>query len=163
MIHSSIFVCTRLVTCPHFSILAWGLFCTRLVTCLHSYTCVCDSSTFVYTRLDSSGDSSVFLEYIPANHLLLSHIKLFYKTKRGLEPVSLPHFLHHFWRKTFLLLYSIAWPNCIVWLPLVREISSNLCIAIVFQPDCDAIHFEISLIFLIRRFFLYGQKLNRKL
>ena len=45
------------------------------------------------------------------------------KTKRGLELVSLPHFLNDFWRKTLLLLYSIAWPNFNVWLPLLREIS----------------------------------------
>ena len=38
--------------------------------------------------------------------LLLTHIKLFWKTKRGLELVFLPQFLRHFWRKIFLL-YSV--------------------------------------------------------
>ena len=58
------------------------------------------------------------------------HIRLFKKIKRGLGLVSLPHFLHNFWRKIFLLL-SINWPSFIVWLPLPREILVNMCIAIV--------------------------------
>ena len=57
-----------------------------------------------------------------AAHLRLPYIKLFSKTKIGLELVSLPHFLHNFWRKISLLLYSIDWPNFIAWLPLIREI-----------------------------------------
>ena len=61
-------------------------------------------------------------------HLILS---FFEKIKRGLELNSLPHFLHNFWRKIFLLLYSINWPNFIVWLPLLREILGNTCIATV--------------------------------
>ena len=28
--------------------------------------------------------------------------------------IFLPHFLHNFWRKIFLLLYSVNWPNFIV-------------------------------------------------
>ena len=53
------------------------------------------------------------------------------KTNRGRELVSLPHFLHDFWRRMFLLLYSINWPNFIVWLPLIREILGNMCTVIV--------------------------------
>ena len=45
--------------------------------------------------------------------------------KRGLELVSLPHFLNKFWRKILLLLYSINWPNFIILLPLLREIWSK--------------------------------------
>ena len=33
--------------------------------------------------------------------------------------------------KILLLLYSIDWPNLIVWLHLLREIIGNMCIAIV--------------------------------
>ena len=57
--------------------------------------------------------------------------KAFPKKQRGLELVSLPHFLHDFWRKIFLLLYFINWPNSIVWLPLLREIVGNKCIVTV--------------------------------
>ena len=32
-----------------------------------------------------------------------------------------------FWGKIFLFLYSITWPNFIVWLPLLRETLSNMC------------------------------------
>ena len=41
------------------------------------------------------------------SYCLLLHTKFFQKTKRGLELASLPRFLHDFWRKMFLLLYSI--------------------------------------------------------
>ena len=37
---------------------------------------------------------------------------------------------HDFWRKIFLLLYSINWLNFIVWLPLLCEILGNMCIII---------------------------------
>ena len=50
--------------------------------------------------------------------------------KRGLELVSLPHFLHNFCRKKFLL-YSFTWPNFNAWLPLLHEILSNICILIL--------------------------------
>ena len=43
----------------------------------------------------------------------------------SLELVSLPHYLHYFWRKIFLLLCSISWPNFNVWLLLLREILGN--------------------------------------
>ena len=43
--------------------------CIRLVTRLNSSTFVCDSSTFVCTRLHSSNDSSVFLEYITVDSI----------------------------------------------------------------------------------------------
>ena len=61
-----------------------------------------------------------------ADHLLSPHVKLFEKIKIGLELVSLFHFLHNFWKKIFLLLYSIIWPNSIVWLPLLWEIFGNM-------------------------------------
>ena len=38
-----------------------------------------------------------------------------------------PHFVDNFSRK-MLLLYSINWPNFIVWLPLLLEILGNMCI-----------------------------------
>ena len=75
---------------------------------------------------------AIEMKWDQAAHQLLSpYIKLFKKIKRGLELVSLPHFLHDFWRKIFLLLYSISTPNFIVSLPLIREILTNLCIIIV--------------------------------
>ena len=94
--------------------------------------------------------------------MLSPHIKLFQKIKRGLELVSLPHFLHNFWRKIFLLLYSINWPNFIVWLPLLCEILGNMCIAIVCKPGCDVMNFEVNLIFLINLFFLNDQRVMTK-
>ena len=66
-----------------------------------------------------------------ADHLLLPHIKLFQKAKKGLDLVFFPRFLHDFWRKIFLLLYSITWPNFNVCLTLLRDIFGNMCIPIV--------------------------------
>ena len=57
--------------------------------------------------------------------MLLPHINLFQKTKRGLEQVSLSHFLHDSLINKFILLYTNAWPNFIVWLPLFCEILHN--------------------------------------
>ena len=86
-------------------------------------------------------------------HLILTFFK-----KRGLELVSLPHFLHNFWRKIFLFLYSIKWQNFIVSLPLLCEISGNMSIKIVYKPGCDVTNFAVNLIFLIKPFFLHDQK-----
>ena len=44
------------------------------------------------------------------------------KKQRGLELISLPHFLHDFWAKIFVALYSINWPNLIDFMPFLREI-----------------------------------------
>ena len=87
-----------------------------------------------------------------ADHLLSPYIKLFEKIKRGLELVFLPHFLHNFWRKIFLLLYSINWPNFIVWLPLLCEILGNMCIAIVCKPGWTSWIFKSTLSFWSSRF-----------
>ena len=81
-------------------------------------------------------------------------LNIFSKIKRGLELVSLPHFLHNFWRKIFLLLCSINWRNFIVWLPLFCEILGNMFIAIVRWTGCDVMNCETNLAFLIKPFFL---------
>ena len=72
------------------------------------------------------------LSYRPTTFYLTCFFK---KTERGLELVSLSHFLHDFWRITFFLLQSINWPNCIVWLPLRHEILCKMCMLIVCYPD----------------------------
>ena len=84
-------------------------------------------------------------------------IEFFWKIKRGLELVSLPHFLHNFWRKIFPLLCSINWLNFITWLPLHCEILGNMCIAIICRPGYDIMNFEVKLIFLIKPFYLHDQ------
>ena len=82
--------------------------------------------------------------------------------EKGLGIVSPPHFEKDFSRKMVLMLYSIDWPNFIVWLPLLLEILGNMCIAIVCYPGCDVMDFEINLIFLIKPFFLQDQKVMAK-
>ena len=94
--------------------------------------------------------------------MLSPHIKLFEKIKRELELVSLPHFPHNFWRKIFLLLYSINWLYFIVWLPLLCEVLGNMCIVIVSKPGWDVMNFEVNLIFLIKHSFLHDQKVLTK-
>ena len=92
-------------------------------------------------------------------HLILSLLK---KIKRGLELVILPHFPHNVWRKIFLVLCSISWPNFSVWLPLICEILGNICVGNVCEPGCDVMHFEVNLIFLIKLFFLHDPNVVTK-
>ena len=58
--------------------------------------------------------------------------KAFLKNKKRSgtsHPVS---FSAWFFKKdVFLVIYSINWPNFIVWLPLLREIMPKMCIVIV--------------------------------
>ena len=68
------------------------------------------------------------LSYTP---LAFTSYKAFSKKKRGLELVSLPHFVYEFWRKVFIYLYSINQPNFVAWLSLLPEILENMCIVIV--------------------------------
>ena len=55
---------------------------------------------------------------------------------KGLGIVSLESFVYDFSTK-------INWPNFMAWLPLLLEILGNMCIAIVWQPGCDVMDFEI--------------------
>ena len=86
----------------------------------------------------------------------------FYFLDKGLGKVFVTNFVYDFSIKMFLMLYSINSPNLIAWLPLLLEILSNICIAIVCYPGCDVMDFEISLIFLIEPFFLHDQKVMTK-
>ena len=64
--------------------------------------------------------------------------------QKGLGLPSPPHFVYHFSRIIFLLLYSLNWPNSIVWLPLLLEMLGDMCIVIICCPVCDVINFEIN-------------------
>ena len=66
---------------------------------------------------------------------------------KGLGIVSPAHFVYDFSTKMFLMLYSINSPNLIAWLPLLLEVLSNMCIAIVSYPGCDVMDFELNLSF----------------
>ena len=91
--------------------------------------------------------------------LVYTLYEAFIKTKRGMQLALLPHFLHNIWRKIFLTLHSINWPNFIVWLSLLLEILGNICIVIICCPVCDVINFGINL--LIKLFF-YRTKISRQ-
>ena len=81
--------------------------------------------------------------------------KAFLKNKKR-SGSSLPaSFSAWFLKKTFLMLYSLNWPNFIAWRPLCREILGNICIVIV-------INFEINLLFLIKPFFYMTKKSRQK-
>ena len=98
-----------------------------------------------------------------ADRSLLPNIKLFWKIKRGLELVSLTHFLYSFWRKLFLLLNYIDWPSFTVWLPLLREILSNTSTATVCWQGCGVMNFVINVVYLIKPFFYVAKKSWQKL
>ena len=51
---------------------------------------------------------------------------------KGLGMVSPVHFVYDFSQKMFFMLYSINWPNCIVWLPLHLEILGYISNQTVF-------------------------------
>ena len=92
------------------------------------------------------------LSYRP---IIFTSYKTFFKWK-GLELVFLPHFLHDFWRKMFLLLYlltdQVSLPICLYG---VRH--CDYCTVIVCQQGFDTINFEINLIFLVKPYFNYLQ------
>ena len=77
-----------------------------------------------YTKL-----RAIKISKLSCRPIVLTSYEAFLKKK--LRLVLLPHFLHDFWRKIFLLLYSLNWPNFIFWLPLFRETLGNMCIVIV--------------------------------
>ena len=66
----------------------------------------------------------------------------FWKKHMGLVFPS--HSVYDFSRKIFLMFYSINWLNCIVWLSLLLEILSNICITIVCIRGCYVIKFDIK-------------------
>ena len=72
--------------------------------------------------------------------------------EKGLGIVSPTYFVYSFSRKIFFVLYSINWPNFIVWLLLLLEI----------LPCCDVILFEINFISLIKPFFYTTKKWIQK-
>ena len=67
------------------------------------------------------------------------------------------HFVHH-----FLVLYSITSSDFIVWLPLLLETSSNMCIVIVCYPVRHVINFETYLSLLIKPFSYMTKKSEQK-
>ena len=50
-----------------------------------------------------------------------------------------------------------------IFLPLLPEILGNMCVATVYEPECDVKNFEIKLIFLINLFLLHNQKFKKKI
>ena len=82
--------------------------------------------------------------------LALTLYKAFSKNKKSLEIVTLPHFLHEFWRKIFLMLYSINWPNFVLLLHLLLKIFGSMCIVVICLAVCDVI--SLKLTFLIKPF-----------
>ena len=79
--------------------------------------------------------------------------KAFYKNKKRFR-ISFPtSFLQDFWRKIFLMLNFINWPNAIAWLPLLLELLGENMYCNYFCPVCDITNFEIHHNFLIKTFF----------
>ena len=82
--------------------------------------------------------------------------------KNWLELISLPHFLHDFWREIVLTLYLINWPNFIVWLSLLLEIFGNMCILIIWCRFSDIINFEIKHSVLVKPLFNISKSSGKK-
>ena len=60
-------------------------------------------------------------------------------------------------------LYSINWPNFIVWLNLFLETLSNICIVFLCFPRCNVKNFETDLIFLMKPFSTQPKSQDKKL
>ena len=94
--------------------------------------------------------------------MILPYTKLFYKRKRGLKLIFLPHFLHDFWRKIFSTLSFINSPNSIASLSLLLEILDNTCLGNNCCLFCDVRNFEINYSFLVKSFFYIKHNLAKK-
>ena len=62
------------------------------------------------------------------------------KIERDLKLVSLPHFLHDFWRKILLRIYFAHWPKFISSWLLLLNILGNICIVIYDCSACNVIN-----------------------
>ena len=90
-------------------------------------------------------------------------IKLFFSfLKRRFWSSLSAWFLHNFWWKVFLALYSINWPNLIFWLPLLLELLGNMLIVDICYPVCDSINFEINLSLFIKILSCMKKKAGQK-
>ena len=89
-------------------------------------------------------------------------ILTFYKKRKRFRTSLLASFSAYFLKKNISLIYSINWPHFIVWLLLLCEILRNMCITILCKPGCDAMHFEVNLILLVKPFSLHDQKAATK-
>ena len=79
---------------------------------------------------------------------------------KGLGTVSPAHFVYDF---STNMLYSIKWPNCIAWLPLLLEILGNMCIALFVKQVVTSWILKLSWSFKSSRFFYMTKKSWQKL
>ena len=121
--------------------------------------------------------SAAYFRYISIALNLKYNRNKFYKTlgywsrdmlifdflEKFLGIVSPTNLVYNFLRKMFLMLYSMNWPNVIVWLLLLLEVLGNVCIAIVCFPRWDVIYFKINLIVIIRLFLFMTNKSHKNL
>ena len=94
--------------------------------------------------------------------LFIQRFTQFFFLEKSLAKVSPTHFVYDFPPTHILydfILYSINWPNLIVWLSLLFELLGKMCIAIFYFPSCYVINFEIYLIFLNQPLFIRGRLL----
>ena len=86
--------------------------------------------------------------------MLWLYIKLFFffKKRRGLELVILPHFRHDFWKKIFLNLSSIKQIKFHCQGAFTSSYIGNMCIIIICLTVFVIISFEFNHSFLIKPF-----------
>ena len=120
------------ITDPFLKRQSWAFF---WINSLNAYT-------FFFYCMTNWGLPKYIETKLQAAYFYLTFIKSSYQTRRCLKLVSLPHFLDDFWRKIFLLLYSISWQNFVFCLALLRGILGIMCITIIRLPCCDVISFS---------------------
>ena len=76
---------------------------------------------------------------------------------------SLPAPFSAIWRRIFLMLYTINWPNFIICLHLFLEVLGNMWIVVISFPVYFVISFEINLSFLCKPFSYMTEKVKTKI
>ena len=133
----------------------------------------CESRMFVKENPDKKNLVSIYFDSPRLGHTTktnfitfqtidpeISLILNFWKKDLGL--VCPPHFVHNVSRKIFLMFYSLNWPNFIVLLLFILEISSKMLIPVACFPVCDVIKFEIHVSFVIKLFSYITKKAEQK-
>ena len=91
--------------------------------------------------------------------LLVQRYAEFWSFRKGSRAIFFsPHFMYDFWRKIFLLSYNANWPY-LIGNPLLRGVSCNICIVIVYFPVSNV----INICNVIKPFFCMTTKSEQKL
>ena len=120
------------------------------------------SETSYSLLLSPSGGLQKYIQIKLLSTCFCFIFEAFIKNKKGLELLSLAHFLHGFSQKIFLTICSINWLIFIVWLTLLFEISGNMFMVIICVLFFDIISLILTIAFLSSRFPAWSKRSGQK-